>query len=105
MFAMPGCTATPRPSSSEVEGSVDRKLVHLSGKRHIAESKVIPDDPGKRGCKMSVAPIDADNHYYESLDAFTRHLDPAFKRRGVRPVQDGKRVQLLIGDRVNRFVP
>jgi predicted TIM-barrel fold metal-dependent hydrolase len=50
-------------------------------------------------------PIDADNHYYESLDAFTRHLDPAFKRRGVHPVQDGKRVQLLIGERVNRFVP
>jgi len=54
---------------------------------------------------MAFAPIDADNHYYESLDAFTRHLDPAFKRRGVRPVQDGKHVQLLIGDRVNRFVP
>jgi predicted TIM-barrel fold metal-dependent hydrolase len=52
-----------------------------------------------------VRPIDADNHYYEPLDAFTRHLDPAFKRRGVRPVQDGKRVELLIGGRVNRFVP
>ena len=26
------------------------------------------------------APIDADNHYYEPLDAFTRHLDPKFKR-------------------------
>ena len=23
---------------------------------------------------MSVRPIDADNHYYEPLDAFTRHL-------------------------------
>jgi predicted TIM-barrel fold metal-dependent hydrolase len=52
-----------------------------------------------------IRPIDADNHYYEPLDAFTRHLDPAFKRRGVRPVQDGKRVELLIGGRVNRFVP
>lgn len=54
---------------------------------------------------MNVRPIDADNHYYEPLDAFTRHLDPAFKRRGVRPLQDGKRVELLIGGRVNRFVP
>jgi predicted TIM-barrel fold metal-dependent hydrolase len=54
---------------------------------------------------MSLRPIDADNHYYESLDAFTRHLDRAFKRRGVRAVQDGKRVELLIGGRVNRFVP
>jgi predicted TIM-barrel fold metal-dependent hydrolase len=54
---------------------------------------------------MTPRPIDADNHYYESLDAFTRHLPKEFKRRGVRPVQSGKRVELLIGDRVNRFIP
>ena len=54
---------------------------------------------------MDFRPIDADNHYYETLDAFTRHLDPAFKRRGVHPVQDGKRVQLLMGGTVNRFIP
>ena len=54
---------------------------------------------------MNPRPIDADNHYYESLDAFTRHLPKEFKRRGVRPVQSGKRVELLIGDRVNRFIP
>jgi predicted TIM-barrel fold metal-dependent hydrolase len=50
-------------------------------------------------------PIDADNHYYEPLDAFTRHLPKEFRRRGVRAVQSGKRVELLIGDRVNRFIP
>ena len=50
-------------------------------------------------------PIDADNHYYESLDAFTRHLPKEFKRRGVRPVQSGKRMELLIADKVNRFIP
>src|SRR5262249_60516505 len=54
---------------------------------------------------MTPRPIDADNHYYESLDAFTRQLPREFKRRGVRPVQDGKRVELLIGGRVNRFIP
>ncbi|HVN37062.1 MAG TPA: amidohydrolase family protein [Myxococcota bacterium] len=54
---------------------------------------------------MTLRPIDADNHYYEPLDAFTRHLPKEFKRRGVRAVQSGKRVELLIGDRVNRFVP
>ena len=54
---------------------------------------------------MDARPIDADNHYYEPLDAFTRHLDKAYRHRGVRPVQDGKRTQLLIGGRVNRFVP
>ena len=28
---------------------------------------------------MTDKPIDADNHYYESLDAFTRHLDKKFR--------------------------
>src|SRR5438309_1490064 len=27
---------------------------------------------------LDFAPIDADNHYYEPLDAFTRYLDPKF---------------------------
>ena len=54
---------------------------------------------------MNPRPIDADNHYYEPLDAFTRHLPKEFRQRGVRPVQSGKRVELLIGERVNRFVP
>ena len=34
----------------------------------------MPDGPAMR------PPIDADNHYYEPLDAFTRHLDKAFRR-------------------------
>ncbi|WP_007511186.1 amidohydrolase family protein [Pseudofrankia saprophytica] len=50
-------------------------------------------------------PIDADNHYYETLDAFTRHLDRQFAHRGVQVVQTGKRVQMLMGGRVNRFIP
>lgn len=54
---------------------------------------------------MDFRPIDADNHYYEPLDAFTRHLDKKFKTRGVRPVVDGRRTELLMGGRVNRFVP
>src|SRR5262245_13281228 len=54
---------------------------------------------------MSVRPIDADNHYYEPLDAFTRHLPKEYRQRGVRALQQGKRVELLIGDRVNRFIP
>ena len=54
---------------------------------------------------MDIETIDADNHYYEPLDAFTRHLPKAFRQRGVRPVQDGRHVELLIGGRLNRFVP
>src|SRR4051812_14468477 len=54
---------------------------------------------------MDFRPIDADNHYYEAIDAFTRHLDPKFRQRGVRPVQEGKRVQLLVGGKINNFIP
>ena len=43
---------------------------------------------------MDSRPFDADNHCYETLDSFTRHLDPAFTDRGVKPVQDGKRVKV-----------
>jgi predicted TIM-barrel fold metal-dependent hydrolase len=50
-------------------------------------------------------PIDADNHYYEPLDAFTRHLDRRFRERGVQVVTEGRRTRLLIGGRVNRFIP
>jgi predicted TIM-barrel fold metal-dependent hydrolase len=49
--------------------------------------------------------IDADNHYYEPIDALTRHLDKKFKRRGVQMVADGKRTLAVIGDRVNHFIP
>src|SRR4051794_12101892 len=49
--------------------------------------------------------IDADNHYYESLDAFTRHLDPKFAQRGVQVVTEGRRTYLLMGGKVNRFIP
>jgi hypothetical protein len=49
--------------------------------------------------------IDADNHYYEPLDAFTRYLDPAFKRRGIRPVQNGRRTELLADGQLLEFIP
>jgi predicted TIM-barrel fold metal-dependent hydrolase len=50
-------------------------------------------------------PIDIDNHYYEPLDACTRHLDPAFAARGVQILQKGKRVVVAIGDKISRFIP
>ncbi len=54
---------------------------------------------------MDGRPIDADHHYYEPLDAFTRYVDKDFLQRGVRPVQSGKRVEMLMGGTVNRFIP
>ena len=48
--------------------------------------------------------FDADNHYYEALDAFTRHLDP---RTGPRTVQwaeiDGRKYH-VVGGKVSRAV-
>src|SRR3989442_1581660 len=47
--------------------------------------------------------FDADQHYYEAEDAFTRHLDPAF-RSAVRWVEVDGRRRLLVGDRLFRMV-
>ncbi len=48
--------------------------------------------------------FDADNHYYEALDAFTRHLDPALGTRCVQWCEiDGRRYHVL-GGRVSRAV-
>lgn len=50
-------------------------------------------------------PFDADNHYYEPLDAFTRHLDPEFARRGVQIIQIGKRTTLAVGGKISYYIP
>ena len=55
--------------------------------------------------ELEYAPIDADQHYYEAIDACTRHVDKSFARRGVRTVQDGKRTLLLVADKVSYFIP
>lgn len=48
--------------------------------------------------------IDADQHYYEALDAFTRHLDPAWSQRCVQWCEiDGRRYH-VVGGRVSRAV-
>jgi predicted TIM-barrel fold metal-dependent hydrolase len=47
--------------------------------------------------------FDADQHYYEAEDAFTRHLEPTF-RSSIRWIElDGRR-RLLVGDRVFRMI-
>ncbi len=48
--------------------------------------------------------FDADNHYYEALDAFTRHLDPAHRARCVQWCEiDGRRYH-VVGGQVSRAV-
>src|SRR5512145_473730 len=51
--------------------------------------------------------FDADNHYYEPRDAFSRHLDPRFADRAVRVVTDpatGKDT-IFVGGAKHHFVP
>jgi predicted TIM-barrel fold metal-dependent hydrolase len=48
--------------------------------------------------------FDFDNHYYESEDAFTRHLDPRLGSRCVRWVEMNGRRRILVGGRLNSYV-
>ena len=48
--------------------------------------------------------IDADNHYYETEDCFTRHGDDEVKRF-VRWVSEGKRRHILFGNVQQTMVP
>ena len=49
--------------------------------------------------------FDADHHYYEAEDAFTRHMDPAMRRRCMQWVELNGRKRLLVGGKVNSFIP
>lgn len=49
--------------------------------------------------------VDADNHYYEATDAFTRHLDPAMAKRTMQWADVDGRRRLLVAGSINRFIP
>ncbi|GMU80022.1 MAG: amidohydrolase [Acidimicrobiia bacterium] len=49
--------------------------------------------------------FDADQHYYEATDAYTRHLDPAMRKRTMQWAQVDGKTRLLVGGKVNRFIP
>ncbi|MGH0030138.1 MAG: amidohydrolase family protein [Myxococcota bacterium] len=48
--------------------------------------------------------FDADNHYYEALDAFTRHLDPKLGPRTVQWADIGGRKYHVVGGRISHAV-
>jgi len=49
--------------------------------------------------------LDADNHYYEPRDCFTRYIEPAYRDRTVRVrASDGGREVVLVGDRPFTFL-
>jgi predicted TIM-barrel fold metal-dependent hydrolase len=49
--------------------------------------------------------FDCDNHYYEALDAFTRHLEPEYRKRAMQWVEVNGRTRLLVGGKLNKFIP
>src|SRR5262245_23736458 len=50
--------------------------------------------------------FDADNHYWETVDSFTRHRDPKFAERGVRLVDiDGMPRYMFDGGRLHPIIP
>ena len=49
--------------------------------------------------------FDADNHYYEHEEAFTRHIDPKMSRRAMQWANLNGRQTLLVAGKVNRFIP
>jgi predicted TIM-barrel fold metal-dependent hydrolase len=49
--------------------------------------------------------FDADHHYYEALDAFTRHVPRAWHGRAMQWAEVDGRTRLLVGGRVNTFIP
>ncbi len=54
---------------------------------------------------LGFRPFDADNHYYEAEDAFTRHIDPAMAKRCMQWADVGGKRRLLVGGKINKFIP
>jgi len=54
---------------------------------------------------LEFAAFDCDNHYYEAPDAFTRYLDPNFRRRSMQWAEVDGRRRLLVAGKINRYIP
>ena len=54
---------------------------------------------------LGFRPFDADNHYYEATDAFIRHIPKGMERRCMQWVELGGKQRLLVGGKVNSFIP
>ena len=75
-------------------------------RRLAAGSGTLAGDPEDRmTARLDYPAFDCDNHYYEALDAFTRHMDPRLAKKAVQwAVIDGRK-RLLVAERINRFIP
>jgi predicted TIM-barrel fold metal-dependent hydrolase len=56
--------------------------------------------------RHTIGPVfDADNHYWETKEAFLRHRDPRFLDRGLRVVEHEGSLAYFIGDRRHPILP
>ena len=55
--------------------------------------------------ELGFRPFDADNHYYEAEDAFTRHIDPSMAKRCMQWAEVNGKKRLLVGGKINKFIP
>jgi predicted TIM-barrel fold metal-dependent hydrolase len=55
--------------------------------------------------ELGFAAFDADNHYYEAEDAFIRYIDPPMAKRCMQWAEVGGKKRLLVGGKINKFIP
>ena len=54
---------------------------------------------------LGFRPFDADQHYYEAEDAFTRYIDPSMAKRCMQWADVNGKRRLLVGGKINKFIP
>ena len=55
--------------------------------------------------QLGYGAFDADQHYYEAEDAFIRHMPKEMQRRAMQWAEVDGRKRLLVGGKINRFIP
>jgi predicted TIM-barrel fold metal-dependent hydrolase len=55
--------------------------------------------------ELGFRPFDADNHYSEAVDAFTRHIEPKMAKRCMQWADVNGKKRLLVGGKINKFIP
>jgi predicted TIM-barrel fold metal-dependent hydrolase len=69
----------------------------------LSEAGAEEYDPGMDD--LGFRAFDADNHYYEAEDAFTRHIDPSMAKRCMQWAFVNGKKRLLVGGKINKFIP
>jgi hypothetical protein len=55
--------------------------------------------------ELDYSAFDSDHHYYEAEDAFIRHVDRRMQARCMQWAEVGGRKRLMVGGKINRFIP